>query len=133
MRSAIAGVAVGLLAAAVSPIHAEPLTTAGMGLTGCDKLARDLKPQEGFNHMPNLLMFFWVQGYMSAANVATLEGDSDYVDLSKYDENVILPAIHEFCRKNPGKKPISFIDGILNDADRIKGRWKKGTIKWAAD
>ena len=46
---------------------------------------------------------------------------------------MILPKIKEFCVKNPGKKPISLIDEILNDADRIKGDWPKGAIKWAAD
>jgi hypothetical protein len=44
-----------------------------------------------------------------------------------------LPAIKEFCTKNPSKKPISLIDDILNTAGRIKGDWPKGTIKWAAD
>jgi hypothetical protein len=92
MRRYIAGVTVGLLAA-VGAVHAEPLTTAGVGLTSCEKLARDLDPERGFHHMPNALVYYWVQGYMSAANIATLEGDSEYVDLSKYDEKVILPAI----------------------------------------
>ena len=132
MRRYIAGVTVGLLAV-MGAVHAEPLTTAGVGLASCEKLARDLDPERGFNHMPNALVYYWVQGYMSAANIATLEGDSEYVDLSKYDEKVILPAIKEFCVKNPGKKPISLIDEILNDADRIKGDWPKGAIKWAAD
>jgi len=55
------------------------------------------------------------------------EADSDYVDLSKYDEKVILPALKEFCDKNPDRKPISMIDDILNKAARLKGRWVKGT------
>jgi hypothetical protein len=121
------------LAAAMGAVQAEPLTTSGIGLASCEKLAADLKPEQGFNHLPNALVYYWVQGYMSAANIATLEGDSDYVDLSKYDEKVILPAIQDFCLKNPGKKPISLIDEILSNADRAKGAWTKGTIKWAAD
>ena len=125
----VAGVALGLMAT-MSAVQAEPLTTAGIGLATCRQLA---PPEEGFNHIPNALIFYWVQGYLSAANIATLEGDSDYIDLSKYDEKVILPAIKTFCEKNPDKKPISLIDGILNDATRIKGKWVKGTIKWAAD
>ena len=128
----VAGAALGLMAT-MSAVQAEPLTTAGIGLATCRKLAPDIKPEEGFNHIPNALIFYWVQGYLSAANIATLEGDSDYIDLSKYGEKVILPAIKTFCEKNPDKKPISLIDGILNDADRIKGEWVKGTIKWAAD
>ena len=121
------------LAVLLSAAQAEPLATSGMGLQTCEKIARDLKPAEGFNHLPNALMYFWVQGYMSAANIATLEGDGLYVDLSKFDEKVILPAIVEFCSKNPGGKPNSLIDQILNDTKKLIGEWKKGTIKWAAD
>lgn len=128
----IAGVVVSLMAATTS-VQSEPLTTAGIGLASCEKLAKDLKPEEGFNHLPNALVFYWVQGYMSAANITTLESDSNYIDLSKYDEKAILPAIKAFCDKNPDKKPISMIDSILNDAARVKGKWTKGTIKWAAD
>jgi hypothetical protein len=117
----------------IGAAQGEALTTAGIGLASCDKLARDLKPEQGFDHLPNALVYYWVQGYMSAANITTLEADSDYVDLSKYNEKVILPAIAEFCAKNPDKKPISLIDDILNKAERIKGRWVKGTIKWAAE
>jgi hypothetical protein len=125
-------VAVGLMAG-LGAVQAEPLATAGIGLASCEKLARDLNPEQGFNHLPNALVYYWVQGYMSAANITTLESDSDHVDLSKYDEKVILPAIKDFCTKNPDKKPISLIDDILTKADRIKGKWVKGTIKWAAD
>jgi hypothetical protein len=132
MRKYLMGGAVALLAA-MGAVQAEPLATAGVGLASCEKLARDIKPELGFNHMPNALVYYWVQGYMSAANIATLEGDSDYVDLSKYDEKMILPKILEFCTKYPDKKPISLIDDILNDADRLKGAWTKGTVKWAED
>ena len=132
MRKYAAGVAVGLMAA-TGVAEAEPLATAGVGLASCEKLARDLKPEQGFNHLPNALVYYWVQGYMSAANITTLESDSEYVDLSKYDEKVIVPAIKEFCTKNPDKKPISLIDDMLSNADMIKGTWTKGTVKWAAD
>ena len=132
MRKFIAGTTFGLIAL-MGIVQAEPLVTAGVGLASCEKLARDLHPEQGFNHMPNALVYYWVQGYMSAANITTLESDSDFVDLSKYDEKVILPAIKEFCGKHPDKKPISLIDDILNKADRIKGAWKKGTIQWAAE
>ena len=128
----IAGVAIGVMAV-IGAARAEPLATAGVGLASCEKLARDLQPEQGFNHLPNALVYYWVQGYMSAANITTLESDSDYIDLSKYDEKVILPAIKDFCGKNPDKKPISLIDNILSTANRIKGPWTKGTIKWAAE
>ena len=132
MRKYVTGIALGLMAT-IGTVQAEPLATAGVGLASCEKLARDLKPEQGFNHMPNALVYYWVQGYMSAANITTLESDSDYIDLSKYDEKVILPAVKDFCGKNPDKKPISLIDNILSTAERIKGPWAKGTIKWAAD
>jgi hypothetical protein len=132
MRKCIAVSMLGL-AAMLSAVQAEPLATAGIGLQSCEKLATDLKPEQGFNHLPNALMYYWVQGYMSAANMTMLESDSEHVDLSKFDEKVILPAIHEFCTKNPGKKPISLIDQLIDDADKIQGAWTKGTVKWAAE
>ena len=115
------------------PARGEPLATAGMGVHSCAKLAKDMKPEEGFNNLANALIYFWVQGYMSAANITTLESDSEYIDLSKYDEKKLLPMIHEFCSNNPGKKPISLIDSILEKAEKLKGEWKKGSIAWAAE
>jgi hypothetical protein len=132
MHKYVAGIAAGLVAA-VGAVQAEPLATSGVGLGSCQKLAADLKPEQGLNHHPNALVYNWVQGYMSAANIATLEGDSNYVDLSKYDEKVILAMLKNFCGKNPDKKPISLIDDILSKSDRLVGTWTKGTIDWAAD
>src|SRR5436305_12507522 len=90
-----------------APATAEPLTTAGIGVASCEKLAKDINPAEGFNNTVNALVFYWVQGYMSAANIALLEGDSQYVDLARMDEKKLLPMIQDFCQKNPDKKPIS--------------------------
>ena len=112
---------------------AEPLTTSGIGVASCEKLAKDLKPEEGFSNTANALVFYWVQGYMSAANMALLEGDSQFVDLSLMDEKKVLPLIHDFCKKNPGGKPISVIDRLIDDADKVEGKWKSGTVPWAAD
>lgn len=131
MRVSIAVVAVGLLTS--MDARAEPLVTAGIGLTSCRQLAPDIRPELGFNHLPNALLYYWVQGYMSAANITTLESDSEYIDLTKYDEKVILPAVKDFCTQHPDKKPISLIDDMLNNAPKIKGEWKKGTVPWAAD
>jgi hypothetical protein len=122
-----------LLLCFTAPVRAEPLATAGIGVASCEKLAKDMNPAEGFNNMTNALVFYWLQGYMSAANIALLEGDSQYVDLSLLDEKKLLPQIAEFCKKNPGKKPISFIDSLINDSDKIEGKWKSGTVPWAAD
>src|SRR5450432_2370797 len=93
-----------------TPAGAEPLATAGIGVASCEKLAKDMNPAEGFSNTTNALVFYWVQGYMSAANMALLEGDSQYVDLSKMDEKVLLPRIVEFCKKHPDSMPISLID-----------------------
>ena len=112
-HTVVAGIAIGVIAvssAGTGTTRAEPLTTAGIGLASCQKLAADIRPEQGFNHLPNALVYYWVQGYMSAANITTLESDGNYIDLSKYDEKAILPALKEFCSKNPDRKPISLID-----------------------
>jgi hypothetical protein len=132
MRRHIAGIALGLLAA-TSGARAEPLAMMGIGLTSCRQIAADLKPELGFTHTPNVLVYVWAQGYMSAANMVLLEGGSEYVDLTGYDMKAILPAIQAFCAKNPDKKPVSLIDVMIEQADRRKGVWPKGTIGWAAD
>src|SRR5262249_47117119 len=132
MRRCVVGI-IAALVVTIGALKAEPLATAGVGLASCQKLASDIKPELGFNHLPNALIYYWVQGYMTAANIATLEGDSNYIDLSLYTETVILPGLQEYCAKNPEQKPISYIDNILNTGKRIKGPWKKGTIPWAAD
>jgi hypothetical protein len=113
--------------------RADPLATAGIGVANCGKLATDMKPEEGLNNVANFLIFYWVQGYMSAANITTLESDSEYIDLSKLDDKTLLPMIYDFCSKNPDKKPISLIDDLLDKTEKISGKWKKGTIPWAAE
>lgn len=118
---------------AFAPAGAQPLATNGIGVASCEKLAKDMKPEEGFNNVTNSLIFYWVQGYMSAANIALLEGDSQYVDLFLMNEKKILPLIHDFCTKNPDKKPISVIDKLIEDSDKVEGKWKSGTVPWAAD
>ena len=90
-----------------------------------------MNPADGLGNTVNALIFYWVQGYMSAANIALLEGDSEYVDLM--DERKLLPLIQDYCKKNPGKKPISVIDQLIDDTDKVEGKWKSGTIPWAAD
>ena len=49
------------------------------------------------------------------------------------NEKKLLPLIHDFYRNNPGKKPISVIDQLIEDTDKIEGKWKSGTVPWAAD
>src|ERR1700755_1588278 len=84
------------LFAFAAPAGAEPFAPAGSGVPSCEKLAKDMKPEEGFNNTTNALIFYWIQGYMSAANIALLEGDSQYVDLSLMNEKKMLPLIFDF-------------------------------------
>ena len=116
-----------------APLAAEPLTLSGIGVASCAKLAKDMRPEDGFNNVPNALIYFWAQGYMSAANITTLESDGKYVDLAKLDEKVLLPMIHEYCVKNPDGKPVSLIDRLLDRTDKVSGEWKKGSVAWAAE
>jgi hypothetical protein len=134
MRLRFAAPAIMLFSLALgAAASADPLATAGIGVADCGKLATDMKPEEGLNNTANFLSFYWVQGYMSAANITTLESDSNYIDLSKFDDKTLLPMIYDFCSKNPDRKPISLIDSLLEKTEKISGKWKKGTIPWAAE
>src|SRR4051812_22373261 len=81
---------------------AEPLLTGGIGLQSCAKLGPELKPSEGLNHPPNYLLFYWVQGYISAANIYLLNEYTDYVDMAKLDDKTIIKLVADFCKDNPG-------------------------------
>ena len=67
--------------------RAEPILRGGIGLQSCEKLAADIKPADGFNHLPNALLFYWVQGYLSAANIFLLNEYTDYVDVGTVKPN----------------------------------------------
>ena len=99
--------------------RAAPLVTGGIGLASCGKLVNDLKPAEGLNHLPNALLFYWVQGYVSAANIYLLNEYNDHVDVSKVDEDTILRAVFSFCKSSPDKKPISAIDKFIREAPKV--------------
>ena len=60
MRSLRIPVLALILGTAVPAAHADPLVTKGIGLSNCGKLANDMKPSEGLNHMPNALLFYWM-------------------------------------------------------------------------
>src|SRR5205823_274376 len=79
---------------------AEPLLTQGIGTQNCGKLAADLKPSEGLNHPPNYLLFYWEQGYVSAANIYLLNEYTDYVDMNDVEVKVILDLVYAFCKAN---------------------------------
>jgi hypothetical protein len=113
-----------------TPTRAEPLLTQGIGTQSCGKLAADLKPSEGLNHPPNYLLFYWVQGYVSAANIHLLNEYTDYVDMNDVDVAVILKLVADFCRANPDKKPISAIDQFIREANKVKAEEKDAFDPW---
>lgn len=123
------------LALCVTPLfagasRAEALITTGIGLANCGKLGADLKPGAGFNRMPNALLFYWVQGYMSAANIFLLNENTDYVDLSGVEEPAITQLVADFCKANPDKKPISAIDKFIRDAKRVQAKESDAFNPW---
>jgi hypothetical protein len=124
----LAGIA--LLCSLAGNTHAEPLVTQGIGTTSCSRLASDLKPAEGLNNPVNLMLYSWVQGYVSAANVSMLENSTQHVDMSALDERKVLSLVLDFCKANPDRKPVSAIDDYMRTTTKIKATWEKGAVKW---
>ena len=120
----------GWAAAAAGVVRAEPLLTQAIGLQSCAKLAPSLKPGAGLDHLPNALLFYWFQGYMSAANIYLLNEYSDYIDISGVDEPTITRLVAEFCTANPGQKPISAIDKFIRDADKVNAKESDAFDPW---
>ena len=98
---------------------ADPLLRQGIGLQSCEKLATQLKPGAGLDHLPNALLFYWFQGYISAANIHLLNEYTDYVDVGAVDEPTITKLVADFCQANPGKQPVNAIDKFIQDATKI--------------
>jgi hypothetical protein len=109
---------------------AEPLVGQGIGTSSCARLATDLNPAEGLGNPVNLLLYAWVQGYVSAANIALLEDDAKHVDMSTLDDAKVLSLVQGFCKANPDKKPVAAIDDLLRKSTKIKTKWEPGTIEW---
>ena len=99
--------------------RADPLLRQGIGLQGCEKLAPDLKPGAGLDHLPNALLFYWFQGYISAANIHLLNEYTDYVDAGAIDEATVTKLVADFCKTNPDKRPVNAIDKFIQDATKI--------------
>ena len=110
--------------------RAEPLLTQGIGTQTCGKLAADLKPNEGLNHPPNYLLFYWVQGYVSAANIYLLNEYTDYVDMNDVEVKVILDLVYAFCKANPDNKPIAAIDKFIREAKKIDAKESDAFDPW---
>ena len=110
--------------------HADPLLRTGIGLASCAKLASDLKVGGGLDHMPNALLFYWAQGYMSAANIHMLNENTDYVDVGAVDEATITKVVVEFCKANPDKRPVNAIDKFLQDAKKVEAQKSDAFDPW---
>jgi hypothetical protein len=132
LSGAFACAALGLasLIAASTPGAAEPLVSQGIGTSSCAQLATDINPAEGLNNPINLLLVAWVQGYVSAANIALLENDAKHVDMSTLDDAKVLNLVQTFCKANPDKKPVAAIDDLIRTSAKIKTKWEPGTIEW---
>ncbi|MGA7486119.1 MAG: hypothetical protein WBW74_04140 [Xanthobacteraceae bacterium] len=110
--------------------HADPLITQGIGIANCGKLAGDLKPSAGLDHPANYLLFYWVQGYVSAANFLLLNEYHNYVDMNGVDVAAILKLVVDHCEANPNDKPISAIDKFIRDAKKIEVSDKEVFNPW---
>jgi hypothetical protein len=110
--------------------HADPLLRTGIGLASCAKLAPDLKVDGGLNHGPNALLFYWAQGYMSAANIHMLNENTDYIDVGAVDEPTITKLVVEFWKANPDKRPVNAIDKFLQDAKKIEAQKSDAFDPW---
>jgi len=109
--------------------RAEPLLTGGIGLQSCAKLAPELKPELGLDHPPNYLLYYWVQGYISAANIF-LNQYTDYVDIAKLEPSTIVTLVADFCSDNPYKQPISAIDKFIRDTPKVEARESDAFDPW---
>ena len=107
------GLAALVMAGTPSAATAEPLISQGIGTSSCDQLADDINLAEGLSNPINLLLVAWVQGYISAANIALLEDDGRHVDMNTLDDTKVLTLVQAFCKANPDKKPIAAIDELI--------------------
>ena len=110
--------------------RADPLITQGIGISSCAKLAADLKPSAGLDHQANYLLFYWVQGYVSAANFLLLNEYHSYVDMNSVQVGPILKLVADHCRAHPNDKPISAIDKFIRDAKKVEADKKEVFNPW---
>ena len=124
------GLAALVMAGAPGTATAEPLISQGIGTSSCDQLADDINLAEGLSNPINLLLVAWVQGYISAANIALLEDDGRHVDMNTLDDTKVLTLVQAFCKANPDKKPIAAIDELIRKSAKVKTTWEPGTVEW---
>jgi len=129
-RFALAATLGSALAGLASASHADPLLRQGIGLQSCEKLASQLKPGGGLDHLPNALLFYWFQGYISGANIHLLNEHTDYVDVGAIDEATITKLVADFCKANPDKRPVTAIDKFIQDATKIEVKESDAFDPW---
>lgn len=110
--------------------RAEPTINGGIGLSSCGKLGPDLKPADGLNHMPNALLFFWIQGYLSAANIYLLNESTSHIDMNNVDAGKMIKLVADFCASNPDNKPVTVIDKFIKDADKVEVKESQVPTPW---
>jgi hypothetical protein len=128
----VLSVTIGAIAIAVfgAPARAEPLLSRGIGTTNCAGLIADIKPNEGLNDPINLMLYAWVEGYVSAANIALLEYDRRHVDMTELTDGNVLLMIREYCKAHPEKKPANALDAYLKTSKKSRAQWQAGTVEW---
>jgi hypothetical protein len=119
-----------LTAASLPARSAEPLLSQGVGSSSCARLASDIKPAEGLSDPVNLMLYAWVQGYISAANVALLEYDGRYVNMADLTIAHVLQMVQDYCKSHPDKKPAQALDAYLKTTKKGKAQWQTGTVEW---
>ncbi|HSR75945.1 MAG TPA: hypothetical protein VLN57_05100 [Xanthobacteraceae bacterium] len=115
---------------ACASVAGEPLLSQGIGASRCGDLVADIKPAEALFNQINLMLYAWVQGYVSAANVALLEYDSKHIDMTDLDASRVLSMILDYCKANPDKRPANALDAFIKTAKKGKAQWKTGTVEW---
>jgi hypothetical protein len=129
-RAAFVVALVSTIVGVSAPSRADPLITQGIGIQNCGKLAADLKPSQGLDHPPNYLLFYWVQGYVSAANFLLLNEYHNFVDMNDVDAGTILKLVFDFCKEKPNDKPASAIDKFIRDAKKVDVKEKDVFNPW---
>ena len=130
MSIACAPAGLAMLVATTVVAASEPLVSQGIGVASCERLAADLNPAEGLANPVNLALLAWVQGYVSAANIALLEDGSRHVDMNTLDETKVLTMVQTFCKANPDKRPVAAVDDLIRKSEKVKTTWEPGTVEW---
>ena len=118
------------LAGIVAPAAADPLVSRGIGASNCSRVANDIKPADGLGNPLNVMLYAWVQGYVSAANFLLLNEYHNYVDMNSVQVATILKLVVDHCKAHPNDKPISAIDKFIRDAKKIEVDEKEVFNPW---